>query len=210
MDRAIFFDLDGTLTDPKEGITKCIQYALDRLGVEPPPPSDLEWCIGPPLHESMIALVGDRRAATAVAFYRERYSSIGYRENRLYTGITRVLERLRSEQLPLFVATSKPAVYAHKVLEQFELDRFFRGVFGSELDGTNASKSDLLRHALVRTRKPRRPTMIGDRSYDIVGATANGIDAIGVTYGYGTRSELVDAGARHIADSPSEIVEILL
>ena len=137
---AIFFDLDGTLTDPKPGITRSIQYALDRLGQPTIPTEDeLTWCIGPPLRASFVKLLGGETSADlAVALYRERFSDVGLYENSLYAGIRDVLSALRASGRRLFVATSKPHVYATRIIEHFDLRRHFERVFGSELDGTRA------------------------------------------------------------------------
>ncbi len=203
---AAFFDLDGTLTDPKPGITRCIQYALDRLDEEIPDADDLEWCIGPPLISSMATLVGEKRAHLAVEYYRERFADVGWAENRPYEGIADLLDDLHSLQIRLYVATSKPHVFANRILEHFHLGGYFIRVYGSELDGTNVDKADLLSSALSETKVPERTVMIGDRSHDIAGALANGMETIGVTYGYGSYNELKSAGAHQIVDAPAGIL----
>src|SRR3954470_18121772 len=195
----IYFDLDGTLTDPKPGITRSIQYALQRLDYPTIPTEDeLTWCIGPPLRTSFVRLLGDHSADHAVALYRERFSDIGLYENRVYDGIGEVLTALGSSGHQLFVATSKPHVYAERIIEHFSLRNHFERIFGSELDGTRVDKSDLLAYALQQTGVDRaRSLMIGDRSHDMTGATNNGMQRIGVLYGYGSREELLEAGAQH-------------
>ncbi len=205
--RTIFFDLDGTLTDPKPGITRSIQYALGRLGQPVPTEDELTWCIGPPLHASLKTLTGsDDLAGRALLLYRERFSEVGLFENEAYAGIEETLAALADTTERMFVATSKPAVYATRIVDHFGLQRFFERVFGSELDGTRVDKRDLLRYALDEARvDPSTAIMIGDRSHDVVGARANGMTAIGVTYGYGSEAELRDAGAHHICAAHPEL-----
>ncbi len=205
----VFFDLDGTLTDPKEGITRSIQYALEQLGHEVPNVDELEWCIGPPLQASMASLVGEQAAESAVAYYRERFSDIGWAENTPYEGIHDVLSNLRQSGATLYVATSKPHVFANRILDHFELSNYFSGVYGSELDGTHSDKSELLRHALNTINLSHQATMIGDRSHDIIGALSNDMNSVGVTYGYGTYEELHSSGAHQIVDAPGELCSIL-
>lgn len=203
----VFFDLDGTLSDPKIGITASIQYALAKLDIPVPTQDELTWCIGPPLHASFKALLGtsDADADRAVAFYRERFGDVGLFENTLYAGIEDVLTAVAPGRR-LFVATSKPHVFADRIIDHFGLRRHFERVFGSELDGTRVHKTDLLRYALDETSTdPARAKMIGDRKHDIIGAANNGIGTIGVLYGYGSRAELTEAGAHHLCATPSEI-----
>ena len=208
--KTLFFDLDGTLTDPKEGITRSIQYALERLGKEIPSADALEWCIGPPLLDSMASLAGEQAAEIAVAYYRERFSDIGWAENIPYDGIHRTLEALRHSGARLYVATSKPHVFAQRILEHFELISFFSGVYGSELDGTRSNKGELLQYALDNTQPTQPSIMIGDRSHDMIGARSNDMQAIGVTYGYGTYEELQSSGAHKIVNAPNELCTILI
>jgi len=204
----IFFDLDGTLTDPKPGITRSIRYALQKLDHPVIPPEDeLTWCIGPPLRSSFVKMLGEDSADRAVALYRERFSDIGLYENRVYDGIAEVLETLKDSGHRLFVATSKAHVYADRIIDHFELRKYFGHVFGAELDGTRSDKSHLLEYALQQTATdPAKALMIGDRSHDMVGAGKNGIQGIGVLYGYGSREELTGAGARHVCTTPAEIL----
>ena len=204
----IFFDLDGTLTDPKPGITRSIRYALQKLDHPVIPTEDeLTWCIGPPLRASFVKMLGEDSADRAVALYRERFSDIGLYENRVYDGIAEVLTTLKASGHRLFVATSKARVYADRIIDHFGLRPHFSHVFGAELDGTRSDKSHLLAHALKETRvDPVKTLMIGDRSHDIVGAGNNGIKGIGVLYGYGSKDELIGAGARHLCATPAEIL----
>ena len=206
--RTIYFDLDGTLTDPKPGITGSIQYALKKLGKSVPSQDELTWCIGPPLHASLKALTGtDALADQALLLYRERFSEVGLFENSPYPGIHDTLAAIAASGARLFVATSKPAVYASRIVDHFGLKPYFERVFGSELDGTRVDKRDLLRYALAEAEvDPRQAIMIGDRSHDVVGARTNGMTAIGVLYGYGSEAELRDAGAHHICAAHSELL----
>lgn len=206
---AIYFDLDGTLTDPKPGITRSIQYALDKLDRSIPPADELTWCIGPPLRGSMKKLLGsDDLADRAVALYRERFSDIGLFENEVYPGIEDTLSALARSGRRMFVATSKAHVFADRIIDHFKLRVYFERVYGAELDGTHSDKTDLLRHALQSMGiDPSQAVMIGDRSFDMVGARNNGMTAVGVLYGYGSEAELRDAGAQHICATPQGVLE---
>lgn len=209
---AVCFDLDGTLTDPKEGILGSIRYALEKLGYPVPADDDeLTWCIGPPLLGSFETLTGDsQEAVRAVAAYRERFGDIGLYENAVYPGIREVLEALSDQGRPLYVATSKPTVYATRILEHFELSDYFERIFGSELDGTRADKTDLLAWVLSEAGLEAASTvMIGDRRHDITGARNNAMGSIGVLYGYGDEAELTEAGAGRLCESPEDLTGIL-
>jgi phosphoglycolate phosphatase len=207
----LFFDLDGTLTDPKPGITGSIQYALEKLGREVPSQDELAWCIGPPLRASFVMLLGgEEYADRAVALYRERFGDVGLFENSVYPEIEGVLAKLSQSGFRMFVATSKPHVFAKRIVDHFGLDRHFQHVFGSELDGTRVHKADLLTYALEQTgTDPAQALMIGDRSHDVLGAKANRMDAIGVTYGYGSPEELLAAGARHLCATPRAVLDVI-
>ena len=205
MQDAIFFDLDGTLTDPEPGIVGSIRYAMAQLQVECPSDQDLTWCIGPPLLSSLEKLVGYSLAPQALVHYRERFGDCGWRENSPYQGIFDTLEKLQTSGYRLFVATSKPSLYADRIISHFGFDRYFSRVFGSELDGTRSLKADLLRFALSSIGDARGATMVGDRKHDVLGAKQNGLRTIGVTYGYGSRQELEEAGADAIVDEPSQV-----
>lgn len=205
---AVFFDLDGTLTDPKVGITRSIRFALEKLQVDGPSEDELTWCIGPPLLESFAALVGERHASQALEYYRERFEEIGWRENTPYPGILQTLASLVDAGRTLYVATSKPHIYARRIIKHFEIGQYFSEVFGSELDGTRSAKTDLLRYALAETRSTSG-VMIGDREHDVIGALNNGMRAIGVTYGYGSREELEKAGAEETVNNPEDLLSLL-
>jgi phosphoglycolate phosphatase len=205
--RVALFDLDGTLTDPKIGITRSIQYALQQLGRPVPEADALTWMIGPPLLASFAKLLGDEAdAAEALRLYRVRFSDVGLFENEVYPGIAELLARLRRQEMRLFVATSKPHVFATRIVEHFGLSGFFERVYGSELDNRNADKRDLLRH-LVTTEDldPATAVMIGDREHDAIGARTVGMPAIGVTWGYGSRQELLAAGVVRLVERPDEL-----
>ena len=209
----ILFDLDGTLTDPYEGITNCIVQALEELGKAPPPPVSLKWCIGPPLMESFARLLetdDDARVREAVAIYRKRFGSVGLFENEFYDGIPAILHHLQEEGHTLFVATSKPRVYADRIVHRFGLGPYFKRVYGSELDGKHSTKPSLLAHVLQRESIPASDAvMVGDREHDMIGARDNGMPGVGVLWGYGTREELIASGARHCARTPQELSTIL-
>jgi phosphoglycolate phosphatase len=206
---AIYFDLDGTLTDPKAGITRSIQYALEKLGRIAPSEDELTWCIGPPLRASLKKLLGtDDLAEQALLLYRERFADIGIFENTIYPGIEDALTVLAGSGRRLFVATSKPGVYAERIIDHFKLRAYFERVFGSELDGKHSDKTDLLGYALRTTAvDPSRAIMIGDRSHDMIGARNNGMTAVGVLYGYGSEAELLAAGAHHVCATPRGLLD---
>ncbi|MEL6869549.1 MAG: HAD hydrolase-like protein [Pseudomonadota bacterium] len=207
MSSHVFFDLDGTLSDPQVGIVRCIRHALEQLDVSCD--ANLDWCIGPPLHDSFETLVGSHRVAQAVHLYRQRFAQIGWQENVLYAGIPEVLRSLNAAGHTLYVATSKPLVFAQQIIEHFGIADSFARVFGSELDGTRSDKGALLRYALAQTGAQGRVSMIGDRKFDIDGARQNAMRSIGVTYGYGGRAELVAAGADAIVNAPDEVLAAL-
>lgn len=209
MKKSIFFDLDGTLTDPKIGITRSIRYAMEKLDVAVPD-KELTWCIGPPLLDSFEVLVGEKLALKAIAYYRERFTDIGWQENQPYPGVSETLKILFESGIPLYVATSKPHVYAQKIIDHFEMDQYFNGLFGSELDGTRSKKDDLLQYALSKTGSSEASTMIGDRKHDILGALSNNMRTIGVTYGYGSSEELEKAGAHELVDQPKGLLPFLV
>lgn len=206
---AIFFDLDGTLTDPKEGITGCVQFALENMGEIVPTKDELTWCIGPPLVENFTRLVGAERAGEAVGWYRQRFSTVGLFENRVYEGIPDVLTDLAG-RVPLYVASSKPLVFVDQILEHFGLDGFFAQTFGSGLDGSLADKSELLGHALSQTGADAGSAlMIGDRRHDAVGARNNDTDFIGALYGYGDIDEFRACGFNRWVSSPRDLLELI-
>jgi phosphoglycolate phosphatase len=207
----ICFDLDGTLTDPKLGITRSIRHALMETTGEAPEADDLTWCIGPPLLGSFERLLAGRGdAEAALALYRERYSDVGLYENALFPAIPDVLASLTTRGHRLFVATSKVTTYARRIVEHFGLAPYFEEVCGAELDGTRADKTELLSWILSEKRiAPSEAIMVGDRSHDMVGARYNAMRAIGVLYGYGSEAELTEAGAQALCGTPEELTGVL-
>ena len=209
----VLFDLDGTLSDPKPGITRCIQYALSELGYQPPDVNELLWCIGPPLKSSFSQLLqtsDDTLLEEAISLYRSRFSTIALLENSLYPQIPETLKIIRAAGYQTFVATSKPHIYATRIIEYFDLAPLFDGIYGSELDGNRSVKGDLISYILEReSLLTSTVVMVGDRLHDIIGAKKNNIASIGVTYGYGSREELETHGADLIADYPKEIPTLL-
>lgn len=211
---AVLFDLDGTLTDPEPGIVRSIQFALDRLDAPVPHEDELDWCIGPSLRGSFATLLANDDPAVvegALALYRQRFSTVGLFENAVYPGIPEALIRLRDEGFPLFLATSKPHVYARRILDHFDLTRFFDGVYGDELDGRLADKAHLIDHLLASENLAKGETiMVGDREHDVLGARANGLPCLGVTYGYGGAEELDAAGAAALCARPERVADAVL
>jgi phosphoglycolate phosphatase len=200
----VLFDLDGTLTDPKDGITSCIRYALAKLDRPAPPLGVLEKYIGPPLHESFVDLLGSIEAADrALMFYRERFGQVGLFENQMYAGIEESLERITNNVQSMYVVTSKPTVYSERIIDHFGLSKFFQKVYGSHLDGSLTDKSDLIGCVLEsESLQPSETTMVGDRHHDILGAKDHGLRTIGALWGYGSRQELEDAGADAVCAEP--------
>jgi len=201
------FDLDGTLTDPESGITRSIAHALDGLGAEVPGVEALRRWIGPPLHRSFADYLGSaERADDALRLYRERFSTVGLYENEVYEGIVEALNTIGQSTARMLVVTSKPTVFARKIIDHFELDAYFDAVHGSELDGTHGDKTELLAHVLDAEKvAPHAATMIGDRRYDMAAAKQHDVRGIGVLWGFGDRDELAAAGADHICVSVSEL-----
>lgn len=205
----IYFDLDGTLTDPYEGITRCIVYALDALGFPRPDDAFLHACIGPPLWDTFPELVGQELTERAVALYRERFVDVGWKENQPYAGIHDALERIAAAGHTMFVATAKPHMHAARIVEHFGMGEYIHNVYGSELDGTRATKTDLLKFALEKNPGSVARIMIGDRRHDLAGAIANDLEPVGVAWGYGSLEELQAAGAASIAHAPGELPDIV-
>ena len=196
----ILLDLDGTLTDPKIGIHSCIRYAMEKMGQPLADDTDLDWTIGPPLKASFIQLLNsadDALAEQALAFYRERFSTIGLYENELYPHVIETLKALVERGYNLYLATAKPQVFAIRILEHFKLLDYFTKPYGSELTGERTNKGDLIHYILQQEQLvPEHCMMVGDREYDILGARRNGIETIAVTYGYGTDAEIAQAAPK--------------
>lgn len=217
MKEYLLFDLDGTLTDPKEGITTCVQYALKDQGIDEPDLDKLEPFIGPPLKDSFMEFYGmnEEQADRAITKYRERFETTGLYENKVYEGIAQMLRTLQSKKLHLAVASSKPTVFVEKILEHFQLRKYFQVVVGSELDGTRTKKEEVVEEALNQLfdYKPiqrDKVYMIGDRKFDVEGARALSVESVGVSYGYGSIEELKEAKADYIVRSVEELQKFLL
>ena len=197
-------DLDGTLIDPKPGIIGSVQHALRQMGVEPPPASELTWAIGPPLRATFGRLLGEARAEEALSHYRRFYAEGAMYDAEVYAGIPDALAALTLKGYRLLVVTAKPHVFARPIVEHMGLGSHIAAVYGPELDGTHDDKADLMAHAL-RSEGLAPPTcvMVGDRRFDIVAAHANGVRAVGVTWGYGHRSELDGSGADAVCEAPA-------
>lgn len=211
----ILFDLDGTLTDPKEGITRCVQYALKSFGIEVEDLDQLVCFIGPPLRESFQKYYGmsEEEAQSATEKYRERFSTVGKFENGVIPGIVPMLEKLKAAGKIMAVATSKPWVFAEQILKKYELDSYFSVVVGSELDGTRDAKDEVILETLKRLgleKGTEKAIMVGDRKHDILGARKCGMDGIGVEFGYAEEGELQEAGAIAVADTAESLQEMLL
>lgn len=210
----ILFDLDGTLTDPKVGITKAVSYALEKFGIIENDLDALTKFIGPPLVQSFIDYYGFsmEKSKLAVEKYREYFAEIGIFENVAYDGIEALLQTLKENKKTLIVATSKPAIFANKILEHFNLTKYFDFVSGSELDGTRVDKAEVIAYALEQCdiTDNSKVIMVGDREHDIIGANKIGVDSIGVLYGYGNKEEFEKAGATHIVKEVKELEGILL
>ena len=207
--RALLFDLDGTLTDPRTGIVRSLRHALDRLECPSPPDDVLATFIGPPLRGTFAKILETSSAELierAVALYRERFGTIGLFENEVYPGVPEMLDAARRLAPAAFVATSKAAVYAERIVKHFGLAHHFARVYGSELAGRFDDKSELLPHLLAAEGiAPGAAVMIGDRAVDVLAARAAGVPSVGVLWGYGTAAELAEAGADLVCASPAEL-----
>lgn len=208
----LLFDLDGTLTDSTEGILNCIEYALERMGFEYP--EDTNRFLGPPLYYSFAEFCGmnEEQVQEAVRIFRERYSTVGLFENRVYDGVPEMLDRLKNGGKRLMVATSKPDVYAVRIFDRFGLSQFFEIVGGANINGTRNNKDEVIEYVLAQAgiTDRNRVLMIGDRKQDVDGARNTGIECMGILWGFGSREELTEAGADYIARTPQEAADMLL
>ena len=210
----LLFDLDGTLTNPQEGITKCVQYALKAFDIDEPELEKLIPFIGPPLIQSFMDFYGftENQAQQAVAVYRERFGTIGLFENFPYPGIQEMLQQLQAQGKVLAVASSKPAVYVHRILEKFELASYFQVIEGSNLDGTRVDKKEVIAEVLAQLGNPSSDQllMIGDRKFDVIGAREMGFGCVGVRFGFAAPGELEESGALYIAETVDDLTQYLL
>ena len=209
----ILFDLDGTLSDPSVGITTSVAYALDKYGIKVEDKRKLTCFIGPPLHESFQVYYGFsvEESFKAVEKFREYFSVKGLFENEVFPGVPEMLGKLKENGAKLVIATSKPEVFAKRIIEHFSLTGYFDAVCGANLDGSRTKKDEVIRYALETAgiNDLSKTIMIGDRKHDIEGAHKVGIKAIGVTYGFGSREELTECSADYIAEDTGDILRLL-
>lgn len=209
----ILFDLDGTLTDPGIGITNSVMHALKKYGIEVEDRTSLYKFIGPPLIDSFEKYFGfsHEEAVKSVDYYREYYKDKGIYENEVYPGIENILATLYEKGKKIILATSKPEPFAKEILRHFGLDKYFLFAAGSTMDETRTNKAEVIEYALSECGITDKTSvvMVGDREHDIIGANKNGIDSIGVLFGYGSREELETAGAAYIAETVEEILNYI-
>jgi phosphoglycolate phosphatase len=208
----LLFDLDGTLTDSTEGIVRCLEYALERMGFDIP--EDTNKFLGPPLYRSFAEFCGmnEEQVNEAVRIFRERYSTVGLFENRVYEGVPEMLKRLRDGGKRIMVATSKPEVYAVRIFDRFGLSQFFEIVGGANINGTRNDKDEVIEYVLGKAGISDRSSvlMIGDRRQDVIGAHKTGLKCMGILWGFGSIEELTEAGADFIAETPIKAADMLL
>ncbi len=206
----ILFDLDGTLTDSGPGIMNCAKATLAHYGLPIPSEAELRTFVGPPLHDSFIRFgVSTEEADRAVEIYRERYIPIGAYENDPYPGIRELLEQLCQDGHKLYVATSKPEEISIKILEHFDLAKYFTIICGASLDLSRSSKAAVIAYLLAQTGRSERTIMVGDTAFDVIGAKAHGIPTVGVAWGYGKVEDMVNAGAVAIVNTMEELYKAL-
>ena len=211
--RAILFDLDGTLTDPKEGITNSVAYALEKAGIPIEDKNDLITFIGPPLADSFAQFYGfnKEQCDEAIKQYRVYFKEKGILENKVYPGIKTMLQQLKEDGRQLFVATSKPHDFAKTILHHYHLAEYFDGIYGSELDGTRSRKGEVIAYILEKENLEKEHcVMVGDRKHDILGAKEHDLASVGVLFGYGDEEELQLAGADVIVNDVEELKQYLL
>ena len=208
--KAIFFDLDGTLTDSGEGIMNCAELALRHFGLPVPSREDMRVFVGPPLDQTFIKYgVPAGKTDEAIEVFRSRYRTVGKFENFPYPGIREALETLKAQGHRLFVATSKPEVLANEVLDYFELSGYFEQIAGATLDGSRSHKADVITYLLGLTGDVGQTLMVGDTAFDVIGAAAHGIPTVGVSWGYGKAADMENAGAIAIANTMEGLVALL-
>lgn len=208
----ILFDLDGTLTDSAPGILNCYRYALNAMGVDEP--EDIMRVVGPPLFDSFAEICGmnENQVNEAVRIYRQRYAETGLFENNVYDGIPEMLRQLKNSGKRLFVATSKPEVFAVRILEKFNLAQYFDVIGGADINGTRNAKQEVIEYVLSRGNITDRNDvlMVGDRFHDIIGAKKCGIPCMSVLWGYGNKEEFIEYGADIIVNTPQETADIII
>ena len=208
--KAIFFDLDGTLTDSGEGIINCATLALNHFGIPVPSREEMRVFVGPPLDQTFVRFgIPQECAQEAIEVFRSRYNTVGKFENFPYSGIREMLEKLQADGYRLFVATSKPEILANEVLAHFDLARYFEMVCGATLDSSRIHKADVITYLLQQAGDVENIIMVGDTAYDVIGAAAHKIPCVGVSWGYGLVKDMVEAGACAIADTPEQLRKIL-
>ena len=208
--KAIFFDLDGTLTDSGEGIINCAVLALEHFGIPVPSQEEMRVFVGPPLGQTFLRFgIPEAQVDEAIAVFRSRYKTVGKFENFPYPGIHETLQALKDQGHRLFVATSKPEIQAKEIMEHFGLAEFFEQIVGATLDGSRSHKADVISYLLSLTGDVGQTMMVGDTDFDVIGAAAHGIPTIGVSWGYGTAEDMTKAGAVAIAHTMAELIELI-
>ena len=210
MNKSILFDLDGTLTDSGEGIMNCAEFALRHFGIPVPARDTMRVFVGPPLSDTFMRFgVPESNVQEAIEVYRSRYIPVGKYENALYPGIYQVLEALHRDGFKLYVATSKPEAMSIEILEHFEIAKFFDRICGASMDSSRSTKDEVIAYLLEEVRPDGNLIMVGDTKYDVLGAAVHKLPTIGVSWGYGTVEDLIEAGAVSIAHSPVELLSLL-
>jgi phosphoglycolate phosphatase len=213
MIKNILLDLDGTLTDSKIGIIRCIKYSLEQFDVVVPDEDQLTWCIGPPLKDSFSRILGTTDPGLldqVLSRYRERYAETGIFENSIYPGVAASLQKISQSGFRIFLATAKPRIFAGQILDHFELSPFFDAIYGSELDGRLTDKSELIAHILSSENlTPEASLIVGDRIHDLAGGRENGIMTAAATYGYGSREEIDSAAPDILLETFSDLLSFL-
>lgn len=210
MAKTILFDLDGTLTDSGEGILNCAELALRHFGLPVPSREVMRVFVGPPLHDTFVKFgVPEEKAEEAVAVYRSRYTTVGKFENTPYPGVHEMLQALRDRGHTLLVATSKPEGMSKEIMDKFDLSKYFQRICGASLDRSRSSKEEVIAYLLEMNGTAENMVMVGDTAFDVLGAAAHGIPAIGVSWGYGSVEEMRKAGAVAISNTMEELLSLL-
>ena len=208
--KAVFFDLDGTLTDSGEGIINCATLALEHFGLPVPTRQEMRVFVGPPLDQTFVKFgIPADKTDEAIAVFRGRYRTVGKFENFPYPGVREMLQTLKEQGHRLFVATSKPEVLANEVLAHFELTAYFEKIAGATLDGSRSHKADVITYLRGLTGDVGQTIMVGDTAFDVLGAAEHGIPTIGVSWGYGEVADMEKAGAIAVADTMEQLVELI-